>query len=432
MDSINYYAWIGLFALAFNLCPDQKLKNELIVQGSWQELENFPFISTAYQQCYILSVFDKKSNPIVQYRLIPWQEMYQNPGIISAENLYAVNPFMLVFEEKKGYNEDLYTEVNTLAARIFNWDESKITGAPLNEQLLENYQIIHKKIHPFSVMLEVAQPGSGGVINWNVIKSYAPGKMIRVTVVPDLGEIKTQWMFGFPSLFPVSFSDVQDEWIGIISEAVKKAEKMYIDDYDSLKNENLHSIRQSIKGEDAEVEKIIPIMEELLSRIFPSQGTKEREMIPESIFPDYEPKNTPDGVLDFNPSIYPEISAIPEATLVNLKELFVLYKSSRKKAKKKKGIWQDGNMVLGAQPKEYIPTKEELVLCETADRIFSIIQNTESEELKNYLQKHHLKNKKIKYLKFTFTHVDALGSGRFFYVDQIAQIKFSLLPAPSK
>jgi hypothetical protein len=83
----------------------------------------------------------------------------------------------------------------------------------------------------------------------------------------------------------------------------------------------------------------------------------------------------------------------------------------------------EGNMILGVRPKEYEPSLEELVLGETGERISKVINNNEKEEIISYLKNNKCHMRKIKFRKFTFTHADVMGSGRFFYVDTIEEVK---------
>jgi hypothetical protein len=84
------------------------------------------------------------------------------------------------------------------------------------------------------------------------------------------------------------------------------------------------------------------------------------------IFPDYQPKETPDRVSDYSWNAGQIVAQLPEATLDNLPELMRLYENWHEKADNHPGKWVDGNMLLGARPDEYEATDEELVLGELA------------------------------------------------------------------
>ena len=81
-------------------------------------------------------------------------------------------------------------------------------------------------------------------------------------------------------------------------------------------------------------------------------------------------------------------------------------------------------MILGARPKEYIPSKEELIADEIGERIRKTAEEcipmTLAEKSKTRVPK------QLKYCHYTFTHSDVMGSGRFFYVDQIQETVITL------
>lgn len=151
------------------------------------------------------------------------------------------------------------------------------------------------------------------------------------------------------------------------------------------------------------------------------------------IFGDYEPKNTPDTVFDYLPNLdrYKEYEAILKdlpplkniaesfafiiEELKNLKALLVLLDEYAEKAEDNPGRYVEGNLLLGAKPNQYQPSGEELVLAEIGNRIKGITKRTPREILKEYIEKERIQRDKIEYHSFTFTHVDVMGSGRFYY-----------------
>lgn len=145
-------------------------------------------------------------------------------------------------------------------------------------------------------------------------------------------------------------------------------------------------------------------------------GTKETRRY-NVRFPDYRPKETPDTLLDYRPSLSGDVLALPAARPENLKALIGALKTWSKKADKKPGAWEDGNVALGADPKEYVPSDPELMVSEIGDRISHIVLNTNSAELAKIVKKQGIKARKIHYMRFTFRHVDVMGSGRFFYAN---------------
>jgi hypothetical protein len=83
-------------------------------------------------------------------------------------------------------------------------------------------------------------------------------------------------------------------------------------------------------------------------------------------------------------------------------------------------------MILGANPREYRPSLEELILAEIGERIEKILDFYPKKEVLKILGKAKKDLKKAKFRKFTFIHSDAMGSGRFFYVDKIQESEINL------
>lgn len=135
-------------------------------------------------------------------------------------------------------------------------------------------------------------------------------------------------------------------------------------------------------------------------------------------FPDYRPKETPDTLLDYRPSLSGEVAALPAARVENLKDLISALKSWSGKAAQNPGRYEEGNVALGANPKEYVPSDAELMVFEICERIRQIVLNTDSVTLSNTIKEQKVKVRQIIYKHFTFRHVDVMGSGRFFYASE--------------
>lgn len=161
-----------------------------------------------------------------------------------------------------------------------------------------------------------------------------------------------------------------------------------------------------------------------VSNIFLTE--KNRPMMYE-MFPDYTPKTTPDKVLDFRPALSEQLEKFPKPELQNLPELINLFQSLEKQAKQNPGKWVDGNIILGANPKEYLPSDQELLLSELGNSIQNLILKEKADAIKKLLKQHKIKIKKLQYNYYTYLHADVMGSGRFFYIDNVEQ-KQILLP----
>jgi hypothetical protein len=151
------------------------------------------------------------------------------------------------------------------------------------------------------------------------------------------------------------------------------------------------------------------------------------EQIPsENIFGDYQPKLTPDELYDYMPAIYDEVQRLPGADLKYIPELLENFKKYQKLAIRHPGKWVDGNVILGANPREYEPSFEELILSEIGSRIQIIRENNQQQEIHEIAKQKMRWPQKIKFRKFSVIHIDVMGSGRFFYISNIEEVKFSL------
>jgi hypothetical protein len=110
---------------------------------------------------------------------------------------------------------------------------------------------------------------------------------------------------------------------------------------------------------------------------------------------------------------------LPSAELKSLRILLETFEKFGRQAAENPGRFIEGNLLLGAPEREYRPTGDELVLSDVGTRIKSIVNSVPANKLKKYLKGINATLSKIEYNSFTFTHVDVMGSGRFFYVSEI-------------
>lgn len=141
------------------------------------------------------------------------------------------------------------------------------------------------------------------------------------------------------------------------------------------------------------------------------------------LFGGYTPKITPDRLEDFMPELYETLHAMPEAEPENLNSLIGLFIEYKTGAAENPGHWEEGNMLLGARKREYIPSKEEVLLSETGNRLRRLIGSVPKERLKRELGKKYSDLRQLEYVRFTYTHVDVMGSGRFYYIDTMTKIR---------
>ncbi|MFC2136461.1 WG repeat-containing protein, partial [Bacteroidota bacterium] len=139
------------------------------------------------------------------------------------------------------------------------------------------------------------------------------------------------------------------------------------------------------------------------------KGNNKEITKPEELFPDYHPKNSPDTVLDYMPSIAGQLAKIPEAKITNLSSLVILFNKYHKEAEAHPGRWEEGNIVLGAREREYRPSEAELLLCEVGERLQSLNNDQPKDKFKQVKGNENITFDADEYLKFTFIHIDVMG-----------------------
>jgi hypothetical protein len=140
-------------------------------------------------------------------------------------------------------------------------------------------------------------------------------------------------------------------------------------------------------------------------------------------FPGYQPKRTPDTIHDYigtwtqrsGRSPDDVLGKIPVPTLENLVAIIDLFTKYKKAAAKDPGKTVPGNMILGADRDEYVPSEAELVASELGLAIASIVKINKPGAIAERLKSAKVRSKEITFAPITFTHADVMGSGRFFY-----------------
>ncbi len=159
----------------------------------------------------------------------------------------------------------------------------------------------------------------------------------------------------------------------------------------------------------------------ILTWFFPACGDKTAQTQPtqkselELRFPGYKPKETPDTVLDYRPSLSGRIQEVPAADLASLPALLVELGRYQSLTAKNPGRWRTGSVALGADPSEYEPSDEELLAGELGDRLARVVAGEPQAAVREALAKSGFKETSVVYGRILFRHSDVMGSGRFFY-----------------
>ena len=144
-------------------------------------------------------------------------------------------------------------------------------------------------------------------------------------------------------------------------------------------------------------------------------------MSEKNLFPDYEPKITPDTIKDYlrGPSnVYDILAEVGESSSGNLKKIVKYFKKYIKKAIKNPGGYQKGNIAIGADFSQFYPSEEELLASELGKMIEKIVNSQSREEFEKVKVLEGIKSQKIEFKEIYFRHVDVMGSGRFFYAEK--------------
>lgn len=143
-------------------------------------------------------------------------------------------------------------------------------------------------------------------------------------------------------------------------------------------------------------------------------------------FPDYEPKLTPDTIVDYRPSLAPRRSQLPPAHLEALPELLNALRQFQALAAQHPGEWREGKLPFGGEPREYFPSDEELLAFEVGERIRAVVEATPRRQVGKVLKGAGVEALWVEYPAFTIYHADVMGSGRFFHVKNLTVVRLRL------
>lgn len=128
----------------------------------------------------------------------------------------------------------------------------------------------------------------------------------------------------------------------------------------------------------------------------------------------YQPKLAPDNVLDYRPSLRPQLAEIPPAEVGALPKLIDALNFYKARANRNPGQWRNGRIDLGANAKEYSPSNDELLAAVAGERIAEVAKTAVPTEIRNVLGDPPA-NSVIEYIGFGFRHADVMGTGRYYY-----------------
>jgi hypothetical protein len=157
----------------------------------------------------------------------------------------------------------------------------------------------------------------------------------------------------------------------------------------------------------------------------------DQEIIVENLAPlvmeGYEPKLSRDRVLDYRRLLDLESGAVGEIRLDDLPALADRLDHLIAAARARPGHWEDGNLALGADLREFVPSDEELLAADLGQRIAAFLESAEPDAVARIWATAGRDGYKAAFTTFDFRHVDVMGSGRFFYAS-LSEVVIIRLP----
>jgi hypothetical protein len=423
--------WAEILGLGVTINAYIHLRQEVLVEGMWEEVHGLGWNSLPGKRVFILHFSLPGGQPLVSYMLVPYQHLFKSEAgvssaIIHADSFYTVTRHALVFgplyRKNHARDDNRASRVEELVA----WTTKKKannTIVPGKQEIPvpPSLQLISLELYPHYVLMDAAIPGSVIPGDKELI-TLSGNRMIRLSLIPDAGPVRQRWIAPPPETgeFPG-----EGELQGILSRELEALCKgIRENSIDPVPEEpRLHIFHRIMEKGDREeyrdlIRRLLALDESSVeSSEFTPDGSDTGEYDPENLFPDYEPKTTPDVILDYRPGLQEVFSQYPGPFLDNLADLVSLHHETAIKAKENPGEWHEGTIILGGAEKEYIPSDEELVVCEIDRRILIILTDTPGETLQHYYKAHNLWGTELEIMTIEIWHADVMGSGRFFYAD---------------
>ncbi|NOY09801.1 MAG: hypothetical protein GXP33_13270 [Spirochaetes bacterium] len=448
--SVNYHEWTGILGEVCRLINKVLFDNRLIVELKWKGPDGYYLFSRPSQreqnkilEISIISVTSRKR--LIKYTIVPWRNFTGDfingklkiPRI--DDRLLTVTGYAVIFVSYPSLS--LNPEEDT-ALKCFDKTFKNVIDYESSRTLIKDagntgldipsgIRIISCNVFKYYIDMEIAVSGSKlpGHSRW---KTVSRSRMLRLTLIPDKGKIKRIWFMPEDPEIMEKYASFEKEIQNIFTGAVYTSINTP-GERNRIYDEAVKRIRDLLNEENSKYETMLErwllVFKTVSNRKAESRGQARgvsTKPVCKTLFSGYTPKLTPDSAEDFMPSIGEKIDNIPAALIINLQDLLDLFIKYQQHAEENPGHWESGNMILGAGEKEYIPSEDEILLSETGNRIRKIITSESKEEIKKLLKGKYDELRELKYMMFTFTHADVMGSGRFFYVNTIEKVKIDL------
>ncbi len=417
--------WITLLREAIKLGMMSSLHDSPEIINS--RVKMMPRFGELRHEAMKTEVFYKNGKePLMTFYFLPWQNLTEqiNTGSpdeeINSLLLVTVTGYAMIFAmdslpELTPRQEAEILHFHEIFKTLINYDENQESTGELPE-LPEDIRVISISNYRSYVSMEIALPGSHLPADWS---SLSENKMLRIEIFPDRGPITLIWQKPSATVTDTLLREQEARLIGIFDETLKKSMQDN-ENREVLFKEAEKKIRNVLKGTERQDNTDFYISR-LKRWLFPETGSANPTGEIEN-FPDYTPKLTPDVATDYMPEIAEIISDLPASSPGNFMKLLELFRIYSQKAKDNPGEWVEGNMILGAREREYRPTSDELILAEIGNRLQTVMKILPDREIHKALKKLKIKPGDLEYNRFSFIHLDVMGSGRFFYVDKIERI----------
>ena len=447
--SVNYHEWTRILGEVCRLINKVLFDNTVMVELKWKGSDRYYLFSRPSQredrilEISIISVTTRKR--LIKYTVVPWRNFtrdFSNGKLTIVridDRLLTVTGYAVIFVSYPSLclnpeEDTALKRFDKTFNRVIDYESSRTLIKKAGNTGLDipsGVRIISCNVFKYYIDMEIAVPGSElpGHSRWETVSR---NRMLRLTLIPDKGKIKRIWIMPEDPEIMEKYASFEKEIQNIFTEAVYTSITTP-GERNRIYDEAVIRIRDLLNEENSKYETML----ERWLLVFKTVSNRRAEFhglargvatkpVHKTLFPDYTPKLTPDSAEDFMPLIGEKIDNIPAALIINLPDLLNLFIKYRQHAEENPGHWEIGNMILGAREKEYIPSEDEILLSETGNRIRKIITSESKKEIKRLLQGKHGELRELKYMMFTFTHVDVMGSGRFFYVNTIEKVKISL------
>ncbi len=370
---MNYIEWIKTIGLAVNLLVKTEFGSDMTVQLEWkQPLPADLFINDSIPALYISFFSKNDSVKLAGLYLIPWDKLYApynqgNDLFIPPYKLFTVTEYSVIYEDLEGISLDetkreIVDKLLIRLKKLFDYDENqKVLFEEDGITTPNGVQIISLKEYGHYLVQKVALPGSKSVLRFEY-DSLPENKMILRYLVPDYGAVKTQWIIPSVRKRNNCFESADTYVLNTVNEVIDKLLNSDSSDVKEVCNKTWSSIKNLLNEQKCDNEAVRKYYKDFLQKVLNCDDQILEEISYNSIFGDYQPKLTPDELYDYMPAIYGEVQKLPEAELQNLPELLTDFQKYKKLAAKHPGKWVEGNVILGANPKEYKPSFEELML----------------------------------------------------------------------